>query len=117
MAAFHWRYLHPKLRKDKKILADYKGQDYVSAVTKAWEIYDYELQVIFKGSEKVGADLVNDCLNPKNRCGKIDSLSVHESVKSALKNSIFFSRKGGLCGRESCEAPRNRYEKKKCRFF
>ena len=63
-AAFHWRYLHPELKKEVKIYNDYKKADYASAVTKAWEIHDNQLQKMHNETEKSGMDLVSKYLKP-----------------------------------------------------
>ncbi len=97
-AEFHWRYLHKKLKKENKILADYKKKDYTSALTKAWEIYEMELKKVSGEKNMSGAKLINEYLSKDSKdgkdCGSLEKVPLDKAVKNDLEESNFCIARG-----------------------
>ena len=86
-AAFHWRYLHPKLKQEKGIFKDYVQRDFISAVTKAWEIYEKELQSIYRDPDRMGKNLVDRYLGEGGDYGSLENDDLGNLIKKDLKRS------------------------------
>ena len=84
---YHFRYLHPDLQRDEGIFQDYKNKEYVSVITKAWEIFEKKLQKKCSTKE-FGSALVNQVLkiNKIEHSSKILQDNPYQSTHNSVRN-------------------------------